>query len=483
LNETAPSTQHQRHENGGEEEDTLAETTDQAREPVLLYDRPVSMNEWVDLGCASLPGSPGGDSQQDILSRVHDAESHILSQLSDDTTTPPSDTDPMPLDPATDHNGKLETTDKGPAPTTIPVSPSVNNESSNPLLSSQTPSNQDILDPLIPASQPDQTTPLPERKGLGGKDAPILSLQSPPTTVPTTPIPTTKSEFVQSPSPPVPTTKLEHSIQRASSGRSHTKQERKSKSSWFGGLFGSNGSKEKRRGSLRRVEDERCAQEKQQQRRHDKQDASSPPPPTTKEGVATHKKSGLGSLFSRHSKSESKHTNSNKRHHFQKLQQHVMTGVTLAAPLLLSNGPTATHKKTLPAATKPDRPTCYQSYRLPIHVERAIYRLSHYKLADPRRPLRHQVAISNLMFWYLSIINTQSDHPTLLSTYAQQQQQHQQQPTNTILVSSTAPAPHSTRHAHFDETANQRIHRPLATADENDDDGDDDLPLSYYKQG
>jgi hypothetical protein len=44
-------------------------------------------------------------------------------------------------------------------------------------------------------------------------------------------------------------------------------------------------------------------------------------------------------------------------------------------------------------------------YRLPIHVERAVYRLSHIKLANPRRPLYEQVLISNLMFWYLSIIN------------------------------------------------------------------------------
>ncbi|WAQ91221.1 hypothetical protein PtA15_14A103 [Puccinia triticina] len=40
-------------------------------------------------------------------------------------------------------------------------------------------------------------------------------------------------------------------------------------------------------------------------------------------------------------------------------------------------------------------------YRLPIHVERAVYRLSHIKLANPRRPLYEQVLISNLMFWYL----------------------------------------------------------------------------------
>ncbi|KAI8970787.1 activator of mitotic machinery Cdc14 phosphatase activation C-term-domain-containing protein [Pilobolus umbonatus] len=45
----------------------------------------------------------------------------------------------------------------------------------------------------------------------------------------------------------------------------------------------------------------------------------------------------------------------------------------------------------------------YNSQRLPLHVERAIYRLSHIKLADPRRPLSQQVLISNLMFWYLSI--------------------------------------------------------------------------------
>lgn len=51
-------------------------------------------------------------------------------------------------------------------------------------------------------------------------------------------------------------------------------------------------------------------------------------------------------------------------------------------------------------------------YRLPIHVERAVYRLSHIKLANPRRPLYEQVLISNLMFWYLSIINK----PTIVNT-------------------------------------------------------------------
>lgn len=44
--------------------------------------------------------------------------------------------------------------------------------------------------------------------------------------------------------------------------------------------------------------------------------------------------------------------------------------------------------------------------RLPLHVERAIYKLSHVKLANPRRPLHEQVLISNQMFWYLSVIAT-----------------------------------------------------------------------------
>jgi len=55
--------------------------------------------------------------------------------------------------------------------------------------------------------------------------------------------------------------------------------------------------------------------------------------------------------------------------------------------------------------------------RYPIHVERAIYRLSHIKLANPRRALYEQVLISNLMFWYLGVIN---------KTQQTQQQQQQQ---------------------------------------------------------
>ncbi|QPG75365.1 hypothetical protein FOA43_002718 [Brettanomyces nanus] len=59
-------------------------------------------------------------------------------------------------------------------------------------------------------------------------------------------------------------------------------------------------------------------------------------------------------------------------------------------------------------------------YRFPIHVERAVYRLSHLKLADPKRPLYQQVLLSNFMYAYLNLVNH--------TLYLQQQQQDQMFP-------------------------------------------------------
>jgi hypothetical protein len=69
--------------------------------------------------------------------------------------------------------------------------------------------------------------------------------------------------------------------------------------------------------------------------------------------------------------------------------------------------------------------------RYPIHVERAIYRLSHIKLANPRRPLYEQVLISNLMFWYLGVINNkgQTNATGQNQSPAKESQQQQQQGT------------------------------------------------------
>ncbi|GAA6023918.1 hypothetical protein JCM10207_009274 [Rhodosporidiobolus poonsookiae] len=69
-------------------------------------------------------------------------------------------------------------------------------------------------------------------------------------------------------------------------------------------------------------------------------------------------------------------------------------------------------------------------YRLPIHVERAVYRLSHIKLANPRRPLYEQVLISNLMFWYLGLIQKPVQPPPAAAPVpvpGMRQQQQQQQ--------------------------------------------------------
>ncbi|EDO15180.1 hypothetical protein Kpol_1069p2 [Vanderwaltozyma polyspora DSM 70294] len=44
-------------------------------------------------------------------------------------------------------------------------------------------------------------------------------------------------------------------------------------------------------------------------------------------------------------------------------------------------------------------------HRLPVNVERAIYRLSHLKLSDSRRSLREQVLLSNFMYAYLHLVN------------------------------------------------------------------------------
>ncbi|KAF9344065.1 40S ribosomal protein S4, X isoform, partial [Mortierella sp. AD094] len=63
--------------------------------------------------------------------------------------------------------------------------------------------------------------------------------------------------------------------------------------------------------------------------------------------------------------------------------------------------------------------------RMPIHIERAIYRMSHIKLANVRRPLHEQVLISNMMFWYLGVIQQQQLEQNV---NMQQQQQQQVQP-------------------------------------------------------
>ncbi|KAJ2608927.1 hypothetical protein H4S08_004262 [Coemansia sp. RSA 1365] len=64
-----------------------------------------------------------------------------------------------------------------------------------------------------------------------------------------------------------------------------------------------------------------------------------------------------------------------------------------------------------PVRPPPTRLAGGNSNRLPIHIERAIYRLASIKLANPRRPLLQQVLLSNMMFWYLELINPKQPPP------------------------------------------------------------------------
>ena len=80
--------------------------------------------------------------------------------------------------------------------------------------------------------------------------------------------------------------------------------------------------------------------------------------------------------------------------------------------------------------TSPDpqqeKPQPFYYTRFPIHIERAIYRLSHLKLANPRRPLHQQVLLSNFMYSYLAKVQQTQPHLIQQATVSQSQQQKQQ---------------------------------------------------------
>lgn len=95
------------------------------------------------------------------------------------------------------------------------------------------------------------------------------------------------------------------------------------------------------------------------------------------------------------------------------------------------------HKKSLSRTLSPE-PTFVQLIpdqdypwtRFTIMEERAIYRMAHIKLANPRRPLHSQVLLSNFMYSYLSKVqkmHPQMSIPTSPAQRAQQQEQQQQQ--------------------------------------------------------
>ena len=120
-------------------------------------------------------------------------------------------------------------------------------------------------------------------------------------------------------------------------------------------------------------------------------------------------------------------------------QQQVVTKKQSTLSLLFSrNGKTVAASKVQTTTTStatgrhsgqmvPDIEYENDPSRMPIHIERAIYRMSHVKLANPRRPLHDQVLISNMMFWYLGVIQQQQQQQQELLLQQQQLEQQDQQ--------------------------------------------------------
>ncbi|GJJ73636.1 hypothetical protein EMPS_05994 [Entomortierella parvispora] len=127
-----------------------------------------------------------------------------------------------------------------------------------------------------------------------------------------------------------------------------------------------------------------------------------------------------------------------------------------------------------------DRPKYSNYNRLPIHIERAIYRLSHVKLANPRRPLHEQVLISNMMFWYLGVIQQQQllqqqadlQQQQLLEQQLQQQQQQQQKRQQRKQRRSKSQEQKSSVSKHDKESR--------VSLQSTDEEGDD-VPLGHYQ--
>jgi len=67
----------------------------------------------------------------------------------------------------------------------------------------------------------------------------------------------------------------------------------------------------------------------------------------------------------------------------------------------------------------------YPWTRFPIIEERAIYRMAHIKLANPRRPLHSQVLLSNFMYSYLAKV--QAMHPQIQVPISPQQKRQEEE--------------------------------------------------------
>jgi hypothetical protein len=74
-----------------------------------------------------------------------------------------------------------------------------------------------------------------------------------------------------------------------------------------------------------------------------------------------------------------------------------------------------------PRTLRPD--VDYGWTRFSLLEERAIYRMAHIKLANPRRPLHSQVLLSNFMYGYLAKVQQMHPHMQIPQSAAQKKQQ------------------------------------------------------------
>lgn len=78
----------------------------------------------------------------------------------------------------------------------------------------------------------------------------------------------------------------------------------------------------------------------------------------------------------------------------------------------------------------------YSWTRFSILEERAIYRMAHIKLANPRRPLYSQVLLSNFMYSYLAKVQQMHPQMNLPTSAKHQKKQKEQQPVQAPVQSS-----------------------------------------------
>ncbi|KAJ2498661.1 hypothetical protein GGH96_004162 [Coemansia sp. RSA 1972] len=133
-------------------------------------------------------------------------------------------------------------------------------------------------------------------------------------------------------------------------------------------------------------------------------------------------------------------------------------------------GPSSDNKgaahSQIPSIITPVRPppttrTAAGSNRLPIHIERAIYRLASIKLANPRRPLLQQVLLSNMMFWYLELINPKTPAQPAPQQKTPPQQLQPQQSQEPAKQPSQQQSPQMQGYSQQSQQAGQRSGSPV----------------------